>query len=63
MGAQRHLKATGIFSRLDQRDGKSDYLNDIPRTMSYVYDVANRYNELHPLRDLLLSINPLLATK
>ena len=63
MGAQRHLKATGIFARLDQRDGKPDYLNDIPRTLSYVYDVANRYNELHPLKELLLSINPLLATK
>ena len=62
MGAQRHLKATGIFARLDHRDGKPDYLNDIPRTLSYVYDVACRYSELHGLKDLLVSVNPKLAT-
>ena len=62
MGAQRHLKATGIFARLDQRDGKPDYLNDIPRTMSYVIDVAGRYKDLIPFREFLLSINPRLAT-
>lgn len=61
MGAQRHLKAIGIFARLDQRDGKPDYLNDIPRTMSYVVEVAGRYNELNPFKEFLLSINPLLA--
>ena len=35
MGMQRHLKAIGIFSRLHLRDGKSNYLNDIPRTLNY----------------------------
>ena len=63
MGAQRHMKAIGIFARLDQRDGKPDYLNDIPRTLSYVYDVASRYVELNPFKELLLRINPLLASK
>lgn len=63
MGMQRHLKATGIFARLDQRDGKPDYLNDIPRTMSYVIDVSSRYNELNPFKDFLLTINPLLSNK
>lgn len=62
MGAQRHLKATGIFARLDQRDGKPNYLNDIPRTMSYVIRVAGRYQELNPFKEFLQSINPLLAT-
>ncbi|MCW8829359.1 MAG: phosphotransferase, partial [Gammaproteobacteria bacterium] len=33
MGVQRHLKATGIFARLNHRDGKPGYLNDIPRTL------------------------------
>ncbi|MEM6639340.1 MAG: phosphotransferase [Pseudomonadota bacterium] len=36
MGAQRHLKAAGIFARLHHRDGKSGYLADIPRTLGYV---------------------------
>ena len=61
MGMQRHLKATGIFARLDQRDGKPDYLNDIPRTLSYVVDVAGRYTELNPFKEFLLAINPSLA--
>ncbi len=46
MGMQRHLKATGIFSRLNYRDGKEAYLKDIPRTMGYVKDVASRYPQL-----------------
>jgi aminoglycoside/choline kinase family phosphotransferase len=53
MGVQRHLKATGIFARLNHRDNKPGYLNDIPRTLSYVVDVAGRYNELRPLYDFL----------
>jgi aminoglycoside/choline kinase family phosphotransferase len=46
MGVQRHLKAAGIFARLNHRDGKSGYLGDIPRTLAYVVDVASRYDEL-----------------
>jgi hypothetical protein len=63
MGAQRHLKATGIFARLDQRDGKPDYLKDIPRTLSYVIDVSGRYDELQGLHQFLISIAPSLATR
>ena len=36
MGAQRHLKAAGIFARLFLRDGKPGYLKDIPRTLNYI---------------------------
>ncbi len=36
MGAQRHLKAVGIFARLHHRDGKDAYLADIPRTIGYL---------------------------
>ena len=43
---QRHLKATGIFCRLNYRDGKSGYLNDIPRTLNYIKDVSEKYQEL-----------------
>ena len=53
MGVQRHLKATGIFARLNHRDNKPGYLQDIPRTLSYVVDVAGRYRPLKPLYDFL----------
>ena len=46
MGMQRHLKAAGIFARLNHRDGKPGYMADIPRTLSYVTEVAARYDDL-----------------
>ena len=46
MGMQRHLKAIGIFSRLNLRDGKPGYLKDIPRTLGYVTEVGGNYPEL-----------------
>ncbi len=49
MGMQRHLKASGIFARLLRREGKPGYLQDIPRTLGYVVEVARRYPELSPL--------------
>ena len=49
MGAQRHLKAIGIFSRLYLRDKKITYLSDIPRTLSYLYQTAAEYPELNEL--------------
>jgi aminoglycoside/choline kinase family phosphotransferase len=45
-GLQRHLKVLGIFSRLWYRDGKRDYLADLPLTLKYVRDTAARYSEL-----------------
>jgi aminoglycoside/choline kinase family phosphotransferase len=54
MGAQRHLKAIGIFARLDRRDGKPDYLREIPRTLGYVLDVCRRHPPLAELHDWLL---------
>jgi aminoglycoside/choline kinase family phosphotransferase len=45
MGMQRHLKAIGIFSRLNLRDNKPAYLNDIPRTLNYVIAQADAYPE------------------
>lgn len=38
MGAQRHLKVCGIFARLNYRDGKAGYLNDIPLTLAYLIE-------------------------
>jgi len=49
MGMQRHLKACGIFARLSHRDGKTNYLGDIPRTLGYVSQVSSRYPELADL--------------
>lgn len=46
MGVQRHLKAAGIFARLSLRDGKHDYLNDIPRTVNYIKTIAANYEQL-----------------
>ena len=43
MGAQRHLKAIGIFSRLKHRDNKNNYINDIPLTLSYLQDLSKQY--------------------
>ena len=55
MGVQRHLKAIGIFARLNYRDGKSGYLNDIPRTLNYVQQVTAKYDELTVLNQLITS--------
>ena len=46
MGAQRHLKAAGIFARLNHRDAKPGYMADIPRTLEYIVELAPRYPQL-----------------
>jgi N-acetylmuramate 1-kinase len=53
MGVQRHIKVLGIFSRLNYRDGKSDYLTHIPLVEEYLRKACERYRELHPLLTLL----------
>ena len=53
MGVQRHLKVLGIFARLNYRDGKSQYLNDLPLTLKYIVDTCEKYDELQPLKQLL----------
>jgi hypothetical protein len=53
MGVQRHLKASGIFARLYHRDGKTGYLADIPRTLSYIVDLHDEYPELQGLVELI----------
>lgn len=52
MGVQRHLKVLGIFARIRHRDGKPQYLEDAPRFIRYVRDVAQRYPDLAPLAGL-----------
>jgi aminoglycoside/choline kinase family phosphotransferase len=63
MGVQRHLKAAGIFARLLQRDGKPGYMQDVPRTLSYIVDIAPRYEQLAFLADLVAQrVLPALET-
>ena len=52
-GLQRHIKILGIFSRLNIRDGKSGYLNDIPLTLQYIDEVCSKYDALKSLGKLL----------
>lgn len=64
MGVQRHLKILGIFSRLHYRDGKSHYLEDVPRFIAYLDEVLPRHPQLAPLQVLLQSrIKPALAAR
>lgn len=53
MGLQRHLKVLGIFCRLEHRDGKPRYAQDLPRFFGYATRVAMRYAPLKPLLQLL----------
>ncbi|MDH5518467.1 MAG: phosphotransferase [Gammaproteobacteria bacterium] len=53
IAVQRHLKVLGIFSRLNIRDNKPEYMNDLPRTFQYIIDTCNRYPLLYPLTLLL----------
>ncbi len=53
MGVQRHLKCMGIFSRLYLRDGKSQFLADIPRLIDYILSASSRYPQLNGIAKLL----------
>lgn len=53
MGVQRHLKVLGIFSRLNYRDHKTNYLNDLPAVENYLRRACERYRELHPLLKMI----------
>lgn len=53
MGVQRHLKAAGIFARLNHRDGKPGYLADIPRTLAYIVVVGERRSPVVPLAEFI----------
>jgi aminoglycoside/choline kinase family phosphotransferase len=62
MGAQRHMKAAGIFARLKVRDGKAGYLADLPRTLQYLVELGGLYPDLQPLGELIsCRIRPRLA--
>ena len=52
LGAQRHCKVIGIFTRLRDRDSKPDYLVHIPRLWRLL-ERSVRHPALAPLRDWL----------
>ena len=54
-GALRHLKASGIFARLLHRDSKPGYMKDVPRTLRYVVNLKDEYEELGFLAGLVES--------
>jgi len=51
LGAQRHAKVLGIFVRLYQRDGKSHYLQHLPRVWSLYRSAIEREPLLQPVAD------------
>jgi aminoglycoside/choline kinase family phosphotransferase len=53
MGLQRHIKVLGLFARIYHRDGKPQYLADLPRFIGYARKVAERYRPLRPFARLL----------
>jgi aminoglycoside/choline kinase family phosphotransferase len=64
LGLQRHIKVLGIFARLNLRDGKSHYLQDLPLAIRYTLEVAETYPELTPFADWFkATLLPIAATQ
>lgn len=57
MGVQRHLKVLGIFARLNHRDNKPQYLEDLPLVNHYLKEACSHYAELRPLGLLIDNIH------
>ena len=53
VGLQRHIKVLGIFARLFYRDGKQQYLKDLPRVLRYTREAAGAYAETAQLADFI----------
>ncbi|TCM63717.1 hypothetical protein EC844_12021 [Acinetobacter calcoaceticus] len=64
MALQRHIKILGIFVRLFERDGKSGYLNDLPRVMWYVLQESQGIVELQDFMQFIRErVMPSFAAK
>jgi N-acetylmuramate 1-kinase len=62
IGLQRHIKVLGIFARLYYRDGKPQYLKDLPRTLDYARETAANYPETAAFGEFIVKrIDPLFA--
>jgi aminoglycoside/choline kinase family phosphotransferase len=53
IGLQRHIKVLGIFARLYYRDGKAQYLKDLPLVLRYTRDAAAQYAETAEFADFI----------
>ncbi len=53
MGLQRNVKVVGIFARLYYRDGKTGYIEMIPRFYDYILDTLRRYPEFTDMLEIL----------
>jgi aminoglycoside/choline kinase family phosphotransferase len=53
IGLQRHIKVLGIFARLHYRDGKQQYLKDLPRVLHYTHQAAGLYPETAPFAEFI----------
>ena len=49
---QRHLKVLGIFCRLNYRDGKANYMGDLPLVKTYIAETLDSYPELADFSNL-----------
>jgi aminoglycoside/choline kinase family phosphotransferase len=64
IGVQRHLKVIGIFARLNHRDHKPKYLQDVPRFFAYLDAVLPHYREFDALRALIdTRVRPAMAAQ
>jgi aminoglycoside/choline kinase family phosphotransferase len=50
IGLQRHLKVLGNFARLAVRDGRPQYLQDLPLVLAYIHEVLEHYTEFDEFR-------------
>ena len=55
MSAQRHIKVLGIFARLNLRDKKMRYLNDLPLVIRYLMETTARIPAACEFRDWFAS--------
>lgn len=61
---QRHLKILGIFTRLNYRDNKPNYLPMISRVLNYMSKTCDDYSELSHFKEILQNkIKPKLFEK
>lgn len=56
MGIQRHLKAIGIFARLNLHYGKPNYLAEIPLTLSHLFEALQGQEQLQDFAQYLQTI-------
>ncbi len=55
-GVQRHFKVIGIFARLKHRDGKEQYIEEIPRFIRYLRRTLRRYPQLNAFKQILWEV-------